>query len=103
MKVVSETMGVQTLAELQSDGTLITGTQQDCTPIYEDAKARQNAGFTGSSEFKHAARLPLAIIEVYCNRNGITLEQWGQDPVHIKRMLSDPDLSGFRVWKGRVQ
>ena len=84
------------------DGNLITGTVQDCTAILEDAQARQNAGMVGSSEMKHAARLPLQAIEAYCNTAGITFDEWMQSPVHVKRMLQDPNLSGFRIWTGAV-
>lgn len=93
--------GMETRIGLQ-DGSLITGTVQDCTPILEDAKARHNAGAVGSSEMRHAARLPLQVVEAYCNTAGITFEQWMNDPVHAKRMLQDPALSGFRIWSGAV-
>ncbi|MDB5541979.1 MAG: hypothetical protein JWQ89_3706 [Devosia sp.] len=84
------------------DGKLITGTVQDCTPILEDARARQNAGFVGTSELKHAARLPDVVIERYCNQTGVAYDELWTNPVHFRRMLSDPDLSGFRIWTGRV-
>ena len=93
--------GLETHVYLQ-DGALITGTVQDCTPILEDAKARQAAGFTGTSEMKHAARLPLQAIEAYCNDAGITLDAWFADPVHCRRMLADPALADFRIWRGRL-
>lgn len=82
------------------DGKLVTGTLQDCTPILEDAQARHKAGAFGSSEMRHAARIPFSVIEQYCNLNGITYEEWSQNPVHARRMLQDPDLSGFRIWTG---
>jgi hypothetical protein len=101
MKVVQDTMGVQTLMGLQGED-LVTATVQDCTPILEDAHARQSAGFTGTSEMKHAARLPMVVVETYCNTNGVTFDECMANPVHFKRMLSDPDLSGFRIWAGAV-
>jgi hypothetical protein len=99
--VVEQLPGLQTVVATEGEN-LITGTVQDCTPILEDAKARHNAGFHGSSDMKHAARLPMVLIEKYCNLNGITFAEWMQNPVHGKRMLSDPDLSEFRIWKGQV-
>jgi len=93
--------GIETVSTLQ-DGDLITGTIQDCDPILEDAKARHNEGLHGTSDMKHAARLPHLAVETYCNANGITLAEWMANPVHIKRMLSDPALSGFRIWAGAV-
>lgn len=82
------------------DGKIITGTVQDCTPILEDAQARHKAGAIGSSDMRHAARIPTSVIEQYCNTNGITYEEWMTNPVHMRRMLTDPDLSGFRIWTG---
>ncbi len=93
--------GLETHIGMQ-DGNLITGTVQDCTPILEDAKARQSAGLTGTSEMRHAASFPLQVVEAYCNTAGITFEAFMTDKAHIRRMLSDPDLSGFRIWKGRT-
>ena len=86
----------------QEDGKIITGTSQDCTPILEDVKERHNQGQFGSSEMKHAARIPNVAIELYCNTNGIEYAEWVSNPVHIKRMLNDPELSAFRIWPGRV-
>ena len=101
MQVVQQVAGVKTLMGLQ-DGALVTGTEQDCTAIHEDAQARHNAGAHGSKDMRHAARLPLVVVEQYCNRRGITFEQWANEPVHIRAMLADPDLSGFRIWGGAL-
>lgn len=98
---VSKTVDGVEMYIAAEDGQLITGTRQDCTPILEDAKARHAAGAIGSSEMRHAARLPMAIIEQYCNTNGITFREWMTDPAHLRRMLTDPDLSGFRIWDGK--
>lgn len=103
MKTVLPTgyAGMETHVALE-DGNLIAGTRQDCDPILEDAKARHNAGMFGSSEMRHAARLPLVVVETYCNVHGITFEDCMNDPKHFRAMLSDPDLSAFRIWTGRV-
>lgn len=84
------------------DGKLITGTIQDMTPYAERAKERQRTGDFGSSEMRLVADIPLAAIEVYCNANGITLEEWGNDKAHIRRMCNDPALADFRVWPGKL-
>lgn len=84
------------------DGKLITGSVQDCTPILDDVKARHNAGQFGSSEMKHAARIPNVVIEQYCNVNGVAFEECMSNPVHVRRMLNDPELQGLRIWPGRV-
>lgn len=99
--VIDQGAGVQTVIAVE-DGNLVTGTVQDCTPILERTKALHNEGIHGSSEMRHAASFPAVIVETYCNQRGLTFEQFMQDRSHIRAMLSDPALSGFRVWAGRV-
>jgi len=99
--VINNGNGTQTVVALQ-DGALITGTVQDCTPIAEHAKAMHNAGFSGHSEMKLAASIPLVMIEKYCNDRGITYAEFSQGKEHIRYMLNDPALAHFRVWKGKV-
>ena len=96
-----EYAGLQTVIRVQDD-KLIHGTVQDCDPILEDAKARNRAGMHGTSEMKHAARFPLVAVEKYCNEKGITLEEWNNNPHHIRTMLNDSALSYFRIWEGAV-
>jgi hypothetical protein len=86
----------------QEEGKLVQGTMQDCTPILEDAQERHASGQHGTSDMRHAARLPTAIVETYMNLHGIDLGEFLRNPVHVKRMLNDPDLKGFRIWGGRV-
>lgn len=92
---------VQTLMH-EEDGKTIFERVQDCTPIAERTKALHNEGLHGSSEMKHAASLPLVLVERYCNDNGITFNEFCSSQDHIKRMLNDPSLSHFRVWRGAV-
>lgn len=84
------------------EGRLIAQTSQDCTPIAEFAKAQHNAGYHGSSEVKHAASIPLVIVEKYCNDNGVSFPEFMANPVHIKRVVEHPDNAAFRIWKGRI-
>ena len=93
--------GVTTTVALQ-DGNLITGTTQDCTPIAEYAKAKHNAGEFGTSDLKHAASIPSVMVEKYLNDNGITLQEFSRSQQHMKRLLGDPALAHFRIWKGQV-
>ena len=94
-------MDLQTVIKLQGDD-LITGSVQDCTPYAEEAQRKHNEGEHGSNELRHAASLPLVLVEKYCNDNGIEFSEWMQNPVHAKRMLADPALSYFRIWPGTV-
>ncbi|UOD28783.1 hypothetical protein INH39_25580 [Massilia violaceinigra] len=86
----------------EQDGRLFIGRSQDCTAIAEDAKRRHNAGEFGTSELKHAARIPNVIVEQYCNDTGVSFEQFMADPVHIKRVVQDPKNDAFRIWKGAL-
>lgn len=93
--------GVQTVVALE-DGALVTGTIQDATPIAEVTKALHNEGHHGSSDFKVAAEIPVVFVEEYLNRNGITLQDFLRSQEHKRRLLNDPALSAFRIWKGRI-
>lgn len=84
------------------EGNFISQTSQDCTPIAEFAKAQHNAGYHGSSEVKHAASIPLVIVEKYCNDNGVSFADFMADQTHIKRLVNNPDNSMFRIWPGQV-
>lgn len=93
--------GLTTKVVLQ-DGNLVTGTEQDCTPFVDDVHNRVVAEATGTSEMKHAARLPNVLIEKYCNTIGIGFDEFCQNPVHARVMLNDPALNAFRIWQGRA-
>ena len=57
--------GVSTSIKLNNDGSLTTGTTQDCTAILEHAKARNKAGLTGSGDMRLAASIPFVVVEKY--------------------------------------
>lgn len=77
---------------------------QDVEPILEHNKALRSVGEVGSSDMRHAAKIPFAIIENYLQRHNITLAELNSSAGkhHWKAMLNDPDLAGFRIWQGRV-
>lgn len=88
---------------LRLDGeNLIERRSQDVEPILEYAKDMRNLGQVGGSEMRHAAKIPKVVIENYIQRAGITMHEFMAEEKHIKAMLNDPDLSGFRIWQGRV-
>ncbi|HZF98245.1 MAG TPA: hypothetical protein VEY92_08390 [Pseudoxanthomonas sp.] len=53
---------------------------------------------------KHAAKLPFALIEKYlADHPGVTMQDMMRaNSPHIREMLNDPALSGFRIWRGKV-
>lgn len=74
----------------------------DLLTVADDCAGRRGVGATGSSEMKHVARVPAFIVQRYINDNGITFEDFMREPKHADRMLSDPSLSAFRIWEGRI-
>lgn len=87
---------------IDNDDTLVLQTSVDVTANLEHAKALRSAGLTGTSDVKHAAHYPPEIILAWCQRRGITYGEWLRDNnKHVMAMLNDPDLSEFRIWKGR--
>ncbi len=84
------------------DGQMTIKSTQDCTPIAEYTKARHNEGHHGSSELRHAAKIPRIFVEDYCNRNNILFSEFMHNKDHIKRLVNDPAISHFRIWKGRI-
>lgn len=99
--VVQNSDGTQTVVALE-DGNLVTGTVQDCVPIAEMAKARHNEGLHGSSDMRLAASVPFVFVEKYLNDHNITMQELGKSQEHQRRLLNDPALAHFRIWKGRV-
>lgn len=59
-------------------------------------------GDTGSKDMKLAASVPAIFVQKYLNDNGVTFKEFMRDQKHIDRFLSDPALSAFRVWQGRI-
>lgn len=86
----------------EEDGHTVFERVQDCDPIAEHTKALHSQGLHGSSEMRHAAKIPKVLVEKYCNLNGITFREWLGNEDHIRRMLNDPALSHFRIWPGKV-
>lgn len=86
----------------ERDGKLIIAQSQDCTGIAEYAQRQQKAGEYGSSEMRHAARIPDVILTQYMNETGVTFAELMRDPVHMKRICNDPKNAAFRIWKGQL-
>jgi hypothetical protein len=86
----------------EEDGKTIFERVQQCTPIAELSKKLHNEGLHGSSDFRHAAKVPKVLVEKYLNDNGITFREFCQNDEHMSRFLGDPALAHFRIWKGRV-
>jgi hypothetical protein len=84
------------------DGILSVNRIQDCDPIAEHCKNLSSIGADGSKEMKFAGSIPDVMVEKYCNDYGITFSEFISNKEHIKRVMNDPAMAHFRVWKGRL-
>lgn len=90
---------------LYMDGNdLIERKSQDVEPILEYCKDVANSGMASRPDMKYAAKLPHSVVEAYMAAHpGVTFHEIMRPrSEHMRAMLNDPDLSGFRIWKGRV-
>ncbi|MEN6305446.1 MAG: hypothetical protein ABFD96_22170 [Armatimonadia bacterium] len=87
-----------------SGDTLVVKRSQDVDPVLRAVREERAAtgGRSRSGDMMHAASLPMIVIEQYCNANGLTFQEWMNNPEHARRMLNDPALAAFRVWEGRA-
>lgn len=83
------------------DGKYAVRRTEDVSGFIERAKEMRTAGDVGSKDMRHAAEFPATVVENYINRAGIAFAEFMENPIHVKRMLADPDLKGFRIWEGR--
>lgn len=81
---------------------IIIAQSQDCTPIAEWAKEQSAVGNIGSSDMRHAARIPNVIIEKYMNENKVSFHEVLNNPAHMRRIVNHPDNAAFRIWQGLV-
>jgi hypothetical protein len=70
--------------------------------VADTCKALHNEGLTGGPDMKVLAHIPDIVVEKWLNDHGITFAEFMRSKEVRAKMLNDPDLSAFRVWKGRV-
>jgi len=75
---------------------------QDVRPIVDYTKGMNAIGAGNGSDMKHAAEIPMVVVENYLSRTGITFEEFCNSQEHVKALVNDPALQAFRIWEGRV-
>lgn len=93
---------VQTRFLEGADHSFAINRTQDVEPIVGYAQGMQALEMGNSKELKHAAEIPMVVVEQYMARKGITFAQFCETPDHIKAVVNDPSLQAFRIWQGRV-
>ena len=84
------------------DGMMTVASTQDCTSIAERCKTMHNEGHHGTAELKFAGSIPDVFVNKYLTENNVTYAQFIKEPEHIRRVMNDPAMAHFRVWKGRI-
>lgn len=82
---------------------LIIERVQDVEPYLEYmAKLRQvSDGVSKSGDIRYAGTIPDVIVEKYCKEKGVSFREFISNKEHHRRILSDPDFSKLRVWRGK--
>lgn len=88
--------------KIDNDGLITVSKTHDISDVINTTRELHNSGFHGGKDVKLAASIPLIVVESYCTRNGITFNEFMNNPAHQKNILNDPSLKAFRVWPGRV-
>jgi len=92
----------QTLHFDDSEDRLIVHSEQDVEPIIDEVKSLKETSKEVPGLGYHAGRIPDVVVLDYMNTVGITFAEFINNPVHIKRIMTDPDYKKFRVWEGRL-
>jgi hypothetical protein len=82
--------------------SLIAASTQDVEPLMVACKEARGRNTGVSSELKHAASIPMVIVESYLNRTGITFLEFCQNRDHVRALVNDKGLQAFRIWPGKV-
>lgn len=87
------------------DGSLVDVLYVDPVKLRDHAEAcrvASESGATSTGDVKHLASIPSEIVEAWINARGIAFSDFMRDHAIQDRMLNDPDLACFRIYKGRV-
>lgn len=85
------------------DGNLVIANGETGIQAHVDhLKALSNEGHAQHKGFTLVGSIPASIVNAYCSTNKITFQEFRHNPDHKKRILNDPNLADFRVWKGTV-
>lgn len=75
---------------------------QDVEPTLDAMKEARSIGAVGANDMRYAGHIPHVVIEKYLADNGITLNEFMVNDVHLVRLMNDPDYKLLRAWEGRL-
>jgi hypothetical protein len=70
--------------------------------LVDTCKALHNEGFHGTSDMRPLMSVPGVMIEAWCEKRGVTFAEFNRDAKLQSAFINDPDLSAFRIWKGKA-
>lgn len=76
--------------------------QFDSQPVMDEISAIKSItdGKSRTGELYHIGRIPAAVVEAYCNVNGVAFSDFLKEPVHHRRILEEN--SKLRIWEGNL-
>jgi hypothetical protein len=70
--------------------------------LLETVAYLHNTGQHGPKDLRVLMHVPGVVIEDWCIKQRISFDDFTRSDELRRRFLNDPDLSLFRVWKGRA-
>lgn len=93
---------IKTLDVVLADGQVHHIEAQDVEPVLLHAKYLRDSGQVGSSEMRHAAKIPWIVSENWRKARGISFHEMMANPAHAAAFLNSPEAAPYRIWKGRI-
>jgi hypothetical protein len=95
-------MDLKTVDVVTQDGVVYHKEAQDVEPIMRHVKYLRDSGQVGSSELRHAAKIPWAVSEEWRKKRGISFHEMMSNPAHAAAFLNSEEARPYRVWQGKV-
>jgi hypothetical protein len=93
---------LKTTGLLTEGGTVYHQESQDVDPVLQHVKYLRETGQTGSSEMRHAAKIPWIVSENWRKKRGISFHEMMANPVHAAAFLNSEEARPYRIWPGKV-
>ena len=75
---------------------------QDVEPVLLHAQYLRETNQTGDGDMRHAAKIPLAVMEEWRKKRGISFHEMMGNQAIASAFLNSPEVAPYRIWKGRV-
>jgi hypothetical protein len=95
-------MDLKTTALVTDGNTTYHREAQDVEPVLQHVQYLRETGQTGSSEMRHAAKIPWVVSENWRKARGISFHEMMANPVHAAAFLNSEEARPYRIWSGKV-